>query len=283
MTASISSIRFPFSKPLDTYMQTSFPGSVPTRRSSANWYLVETHKTALMMELGLRMVAIAVWSAFALRAAAAATPLQSAACDRACLEGHVSEYLTSLAAHDPSRLATTPNIKYVENDQFLPLGSGLWAIASSPGKYRHVFADPEAGQVSAITTINENGVAVIYILRLKVQSDGKISEIETHITRDSVGAARYEKLGQPEDVWLQAVPPAQRISRAALVAGTDKYYRGMERNSPKGDYSFFDKNCSRIEDGLQTVNVKTGEAYGHSNDTVFASLTATFGILREAK
>jgi hypothetical protein len=32
----------------------------------------------------------------------------------------------------------------------------------------------------------------------------------------------------------QAVPPAQRISRAMLIAQSNKYYSGMERNDPRG-------------------------------------------------
>lgn len=72
---------------------------------------------------------------------------------------------------------------------------------------------------------------------------------------------------------MEAVPTTRRISRAGLIEQTNRYYSGMERNDPKGNYSFFDKNCSRLEDGLQTTNVQTGEPYGHSNDTVFASLS----------
>jgi hypothetical protein len=197
---------------------------------------------------------------------------QNAPCDRACLEGLISNYLTALAAHDPGRLPVAPGVKYVENDQPLALGTGEWQVAGPAGKYRHVFADPQGGEVAAaITTILEHSTRVIYVVRLKM-AHRKITEIETQITRDPVGAARYEKMGQPEAVWLQAVPPAQRISRARLIAQANKYYSGMERNNPAGDYSFFDKDCNRLEDALQTTNVKTGDAYGHSNDTAFASL-----------
>ena len=162
-------------------------------------------------------------------------------------------------------------MKYAENDQPLPLGTGEWQIAGTPGKYRHVFSDPQAGQVAAITTITEHGVGAIYVVRLKVEN-GKVSEIETQITRDALGAARYEKMGEPEHVWLEAVPPAQRVSRAVLIAQSNKYYSGMERNDPKGDYSFFDKDCNRLEDAVQTTNLKTKQAYGHSNDVEFSSL-----------
>lgn len=152
-------------------------------------------------------------------------------------------------------------------------GNGAeWPIAGSLGRYRHVFADPESGQVAAITTVTENGVGVIYIVRLSVEEDGRISEIETQITRDAGGAAIYEKMGGPEAVWLEAVPVAQRISRAKLISQTNLYYSGMQNNDPKGNYSFFDKDCNRLEDGVQTTNIKTGDPYGHSNDTAFASL-----------
>jgi hypothetical protein len=214
---------------------------------------------------------IAFFAAWALLAAGSAAA-QSGRCDRACLEGMVATYMSALMAHDPAKLPVAAGVRYAENDQVVPLGKGEWQIAESPGKYRHVFADPQSAQVAAITTIKEHGVGAIYVVRLKV-ANGKITEAETQISRDAIGASRYEKLGQPEDVWLQPVPAAQRISRAALIAQANKYYTGMERNNPKGDYSFFDKDCNRLEDALQTTNVKTGEAYGHSNDTAFASLT----------
>jgi hypothetical protein len=219
------------------------------------------------MNLKFGSVFVAAWLALA----PGSTQAQTGRCDRTCLEGMISTYLTALAAHEPGRLPAAPGIRYAENDQVLPLGSGEWRIAGPPGKYRHVFADPESGQVAAITTISEHGAGVIYVVRLKVEK-GKISEIETQITRDALGAARYEKMGKPEDVWLEAVPPSQRIPRALLIAQTNKYYSGMERNDPKGDYSFFDKDCNRLEDADQTTNLKSAESYGHSNDKAFSSL-----------
>lgn len=218
----------------------------------------------------MRITFPAVWVVLPFSSAQAKS---GTACDRTCLEGLVSDYLAALAAHDPGNLPVTPDVKYVENDQVLQFGTGEWLVAGSPGKYRHMFTDPEAGQVAVITTITENNISAIYIVRLQVDEGGTISEIETQITRDAAGAARYENMTQPEAVWLEAVPPAQRIPRAMLIAQSNKYYSGMERNDPKGNYSFFDKNCTRLEDALQTTNVNSGEAYGHSNDTVFASLS----------
>ena len=197
---------------------------------------------------------------------------QAGACNRTCLEGQMSDYLNALAAHDPSPLPLAPFALYTENDQVIPIGNGEWQVVTSLGTYRHVFSDPQSGQVAAITTITEDGVGAIYIARLKIDSGG-IREIETQITRDPNGAALYEKMGKPEDVWLQAVPVEKRISRALLVSQTNKYYSGMQNNDPNGNYSFFDKNCSRLEQAVQTTNLNTSTPYGHSNDTVFSSLS----------
>ncbi|HEY4365455.1 MAG TPA: hypothetical protein VGN17_31125 [Bryobacteraceae bacterium] len=199
------------------------------------------------------------------------TPARSI-CGRICLESMIGTYLTALAAHDASLLPAGPDVKYSENDQPLPLGTGEWQVAGPSGRYRHMFSDPQTGEVAAITTITEHGVGVIYVVRLKT-SGGRISEIETQITRDPGGAARYEMMGEPEAVWLEPVMANQRISRDKLITQADKYYTGMERNNPKGDYSFFDKDCNRLEDATQTTNLQTKQAYGHSNDTDFSSLT----------
>ncbi|KAI1098201.1 hypothetical protein F4804DRAFT_346531 [Jackrogersella minutella] len=110
-------------------------------------------------------------------------------CERTCLEGLISDYLNALIAHDPSKLPTTPDVRY-------------------------------------------NGVGAIYDVRLKVERDGIISEIETQ---------------------------KERIPRDVLISQTNKYYSDMQGTDPN--------------DGLQTTSVKTGDSYGHSNDTVFASLT----------
>lgn len=193
--------------------------------------------------------------------------------DRDGLGGLITNYLKALVARDPSSLPVTEDVKYVENDQILPLGTGEWHIAESLGKYNHIFSDPEARQVAAITTITENGIGAIYLVRLKVYEVGKISEIETQITRDPGGVALYEELGRPEPEWFETVPETERIPREKLISQTNKYYTGMQGNDPNGDYTFFDKDCNRLEDGLQTTNVKTGDPYGHSNGTTFASLT----------
>ena len=58
------------------------------------------------MNASLRIAVTAAWSIVAVGSAHA----QSPRCERTCLEGMVSTYLTALAAHDPGRLPTTPGV-----------------------------------------------------------------------------------------------------------------------------------------------------------------------------
>ncbi len=203
----------------------------------------------------------------------AAPPASAApkACDRACLEGMVGKYLEALAGHDPLKDPALKSARFVENEQPLKLGEGTWATISGLGTYRHIFSDPQGGAVAVITTIRENDVPAILDVRLRVV-DRKVVEVESQIIRDAGGAGRYEKLAVPEPLWLQAVPVAERIPRDALAASVDKYFQGMQRNDPNGDYSFFDPDCNRLEHASQTTNLKTPEAYGHSTDTDFSSM-----------
>ncbi len=89
-------------------------------------------------------------------------------CDRACLDGMVNRYLDALVAHDPAKIPTTPNVRFVENGVALPLGSALWKTASGRGTYRHYFADVAAGQAGFIGTMREHGKGLILVLRLAV-------------------------------------------------------------------------------------------------------------------
>jgi hypothetical protein len=205
----------------------------------------------------------------------AAAPAHAAAdknaCDRVCLEGLIDKYLTGLATKDFSKVPFGRTLRFVENLQPLRVGQGTWASVDGLGQYRHLFADPEAGRAAVITTVREHGRGAILDLVIKVENR-RITEVESQIIRDAAGAERYEKLAAPEPLWLQPVAPAERIGRQALMDTANKYFTGMQRNHPKGDYSFFDPECERLEHASKTTNLKTPEAYGHSTDTDFSSM-----------
>ncbi|TAJ93658.1 MAG: hypothetical protein EPO31_05600 [Gammaproteobacteria bacterium] len=194
---------------------------------------------------------------------------RSAACDRACLEGYINQYLEALAARDPSRLPLADDVVFVENQQVLKLGDGLWRTVTGLGKYRHYFADPEMGQAGLIGVVEESGTKIIFDMRLAI-ADGKIKEIETLAIRSP--ATLYEEHGAPAPKFLETIPPEQRLPREELARIANKYFTGMQGNDPKGDYTFFHPQCDRWEHGLQTTN-KTGVKYGHVQDTEFAAMS----------
>ncbi len=184
----------------------------------------------------------------------------SSPCDRECLNGFVDQYLDAVVAHDPSHLAVTKTVKFTEDGQRLDLGDGFWRTATARGTYKFYMDDPQAGQVVFFGTMREAGSPVSIVLRLKIE-DRKIAEVETIVVREGMnpsrptetGADAFEKLGGPDPLFLEAIPPAERVSRDDLAATANKYFSGMQQNDGKGDYSFFADDCSRVENGQVTT------------------------------
>jgi hypothetical protein len=202
---------------------------------------------------------------------------KSEPCDRACLEGFVEKYLDAAIAHDPSLLPLAPNYKFTENGQRLVLPDAHWKVMIAKGKYRLFVTDPEAGQVACMATVREEGntkegTGAVINLRLKIV-DRKITEIETIVVRPPMQTGRagaaaapprpsaadnLEKLGAPHHLYLETIPPAERMSRADLIRVANMYFAGLEKNDGKGVYPFTD-DCERVEGGMQTTNVPLRE------------------------
>jgi hypothetical protein len=203
----------------------------------------------------------------------------SASCDRACLEGLVDTYLDAVIAHDPKQLPLARDVKFTENGVRLEVGDAHWKTVTGKGTYRLFVTDAEAGQVTFIGTIREEargpeGSPSALALRLKVRNR-QITEIETLVIRSTIppnaagrgaapapaatptytgAAVNLEKLGKPHRLFMETVPPAERMSRADLIKTADMYFSGMEKNDGKGVYPFTD-DCNRIENGSLSTNV----------------------------
>ena len=182
-------------------------------------------------------------------------------CDRACLENLVDQYLKALVAHDPSKLPLSKDVKYTENYQVVDVGDGFWKTAEGIGNYRHIFADPEFGQVALMGSMREAGTLILMSVRLCVEL-GRITEIESlYFKPGGGGPNNIEGLdkSKPEDMWFKSIPPAQRLSRQQMIAIADGYFTGLQKNDGKGingtgTYPFTD-DCHRIENGSPTTNV----------------------------
>ena len=158
-------------------------------------------------------------------------------CDRACLENFINTYIDAVFAHDPAQAPLAEEVKFTENGQNLLPGDGLWNTASDWGSYKLYIADLHAEQVGFIGTIRENDVPAIMALRLKIDNQ-QIVEIETFIVRSDSEAVMLERTGPPNPVYLENIPPEQRLSRDSLKKIANMYFTALERNDGKGIYPF---------------------------------------------
>jgi hypothetical protein len=179
-----------------------------------------------------------------------------APCDRACLQGFVDQYVAALAAHNPASLPLTKTARYTENGQTLELGDGRWGPPIKMTSYKLYFADPKSGQVGFYGTLEEHGHPAILGLRLKIENR-RIGEMEAIVIRSTARGS----FSSVEDMKLypmftEALAPAERRSRDELVTVANSYFEGLEKATDK--YTPFDKDCTRVENGVTTANNPKG-------------------------
>jgi len=206
------------------------------------------------------------------------------ACDRFCLQAHMDRFLDAMLRHDSSTLPLAQNFRYRENNQAIALGDGSWQTLQSLGGYKHYFADPQSGTAALITLQHENDEGGLLTLRIHVEA-GRLDEAEVVLTHSQEAFDAYTKLGKPADNWMQPVPEDERMSREQLAAMANKYLGSLENNDGKGDYSFFEDDCTRLENGVQTTNV-AARPYDHTDNKEFVTLgcrgqleTGLFGFI----
>ncbi len=207
-------------------------------------------------------------------------------CDRACLEGFVDRYLDALVAHQPSLLPLSPEVRFTEDGQHLAIGDGLWRTMRAKGHYRLFVDDVPAGQVAFFGTIEEEnrdptkGTPAAIALRLRIR-DRTITEIEQIVIRDENAAKRIDGL-TPDPIYLRTVPASERMSRAAMIVTSNKYFSGMQQNDGKGDYPFAD-DCNRLENGMQTTNQRTPPGQKRPDPRTSLNYSAQWSCMEQFK
>ncbi len=199
-------------------------------------------------------------------------------CQRECLEGYIDRYLAAMANGVVTDDLFAHNVRLTENGVELPLGNeGLWATTTGRGTYTLIVPDVETQNVAALVTVREQASssatgpqrepeAVGISLRLKIDATGRISEVEQIVARPDrpLGpnaapagifgntGATVEAMGDPNPAYLEAVPEAERHTRAELVEMASAYFEAVERNSGHDYYPFTD-DCIRYENGIVTA------------------------------
>ena len=207
-------------------------------------------------------------------------------CNRACLEGFVDRYLDAVTAHQPSMVPLAVGVRFTEDGQELTIGDGLWRTMRAKGQYRLFVTDVPAGQVAFFGSIAEEhrdpgqSTPALIALRLKVRNL-QITEIEQLVIRDENAAKRVDAL-TVNPVYLQTVPPKERMTRADLIATANKYFTGMQQNDGKGDYPFAD-DCNRLENGMQSTNVPTPAGEKRPDPKTSLSYSGQWSCLEQFK
>lgn len=172
-------------------------------------------------------------------------------CDRGCLGGFVTQYLTAMVAHQPKKLHVAKNVRVTEDTVETKLGqSELWKNASALSPYRLDFLDTRQGVAATFTIVQESGMPVMLMLRLKV-ADGKITEVETQATHNKAEGAIFkpEALTAPSAAMLARPNEADRNSRDDLIKIAEHYPAGLKAGSfIKVDAPFAD-DAYRFENG----------------------------------
>jgi hypothetical protein len=207
-----------------------------------------------------------------------AQPAPKIACDRACLENYINQYLDAMLAHEVSPKLFAKNCRFTENGVELPLGGeGLWYSMSGKGTYKFYVPDIETQQVAFIGTVKEGGQApgaktapgakpalrttAAVAIRLKILT-GLITEAEQLVIRPEQSlfgdapASKFpptgeavEKMGAPHPIFAEVIPEAERPIREELVRIANYYFAGLQRNDGQGYYPFTD-DCVRFENGM---------------------------------
>jgi hypothetical protein len=180
--------------------------------------------------------------------------------NRECLAEVLNAYLQALIKHDPASLPATRNIKYTENGVRIALGDGLWQTASAMPTYRLDIIDEEAGQVGLLGRISENGNNNWYAVRLKVEPDRKVAQIETLVNRSiappnaSGGPlSGNPKNTEPHPLMAQLIPENKRAARAELARIGNTYFTGLDEDDSARNVPF-SPECQRRENGTITSN-----------------------------
>src|SRR5687767_4897932 len=218
------------------------------------------------MRLFKLVAATAVFMATPLAAQAPGEPSAVIApeCDRACLIGHVEAHMKALAARDPAAIPLAADVRFTENNVFLPVGDGLWDTVTGVDATGLEAADPSTGNAAWFGSVVENGRPAIYAVRIHV-ANGAIDEIESVVHRRTALPAPFgdvtRMVHDPE--FNQVLPPAERRSRERMHAIADAYFDTVEVNDGLV-FAPFSEDCARLENGISTTAPPPAGAGGNA-------------------
>jgi hypothetical protein len=186
-----------------------------------------------------------------------------AVCQQACVEQVLDQLLTAFTTHKPQAAPLAGLVRYIENDQVLAVGDGLWGTLTAVGNWQVRLTDIKSGTALFMGRVVETDINSLLTLRIKLQGD-RISQIEAQVVRDEKpGAEELFRALQPTDpqaaalkvvdpVLLQPVPLEQRAEPKDLVSTVQRYFDALEGHN--AETVAFSADCSRHDNGLLVTN-----------------------------
>ena len=154
-----------------------------------------------------------------------------AACDRECLRGKVSEVLYAFVEHDAGKLAVAPNLRVTEDGVEKPLAQvGLVRSMTKLRGWREDVIDERTQQVVTSAMVEESGAPVMLVVRVKIDREQKLSELELVATRSRADGLLFniDGMGGAPDRAMAFVPrPDQLETRDEAIRIAMFYPRGL--------------------------------------------------------
>ena len=153
----------------------------------------------------------------------------SAACDRECLRGKVTQLLYALVKHDVKDLPVADTLRVTEDAVETPLAKvGLVRTVTKLRGFRQDIIDERAGVAGADVIVEEAGAPVMLVVRLTVVAD-KITEIELVATRSRAEGLIFniDGLSAPSAGMNYVPRPDQLPTREDAIKAALKYPEGL--------------------------------------------------------
>ena len=174
-------------------------------------------------------------------------------CNRACLQGLVSQYIEAVLAHDPSRLPLADDVEYTEGGRLVEMGSGLWETVTAQGTFRHDYLDTTKQVAASHIEFREGELPVLLSVALHVEG-GEIAGIETIVARITPDSPfQPAVLGEPVRGMDRPLATGERMSREEMVAVALKYAEGLRIGNFTDAGTPFAPETYRVENGVITA------------------------------
>jgi hypothetical protein len=172
--------------------------------------------------------------------------------DRAGLYEALEAYLQALGRRNADAVSWGEAPRTSENNVMLEIGDGLWGTIEGMGDYRLRFADPSSGQVGYFGTVREAVEESGFTVRLRIDPDGRVSEAESIVVRQSDSGIKFENPRYWDKPILNA--NAERpVPRAEMIRLSNGYFDTLQLNDGT-IHTRFHPDCNRVENGVQTTH-----------------------------